>query len=178
MEKGKSDIDKRQFSRVEAFIPLSYRLVPEQELAFLKSRILDQTYPKNPKALPETADSALYGSLCILNAKLDQILHLLTLRNEGFNALSSRLVNISGAGLCFTTPEKFAEGDIIEIKTVLSPHKNRALSLYGMIIASEEKAEGYRLSLSFVQMDDSVREEIVKFVFERERELLREKRGS
>jgi chemotaxis protein MotA len=138
--------------------------VPEQELAFLKSRILDQTYPKNPKALPETADSALYGSLCILNAKLDQILHLLTLRNEGFNALSSRLVNISGAGLCFTTPEKFAEGDIIEIKTFLSPHKNRALCLYGMIIASEERAEGYRLSLSFVQMDDSVREEIVKFV--------------
>ena len=86
-------------------------------------------------------------------------------------------LNISGAGIRLTTSERFAQGDMLEIKTFLSPQKHRALRLYGRIIALDERPEGYQMSLSFVKMDDMVRDEIVKFVFEREREILREKRG-
>ncbi|SEM26456.1 PilZ domain-containing protein [Syntrophus gentianae] len=175
MEKDNSELNKRKFSRVDAYLPIAYRLVPAEEQNYIQAEIFDPIYVDCCN-LPETNDQALQACLNLLNAKLDSILHLLTLRNEGFSSLPSRLINISGAGLRLTTSEKFANGDILEIKTFLSPQKNRALRLYGKVIGIEEQQEGYQTSLSFVQMDDIVRDEIVKFVFGREREILREKR--
>jgi hypothetical protein len=178
MEKENNEANKRKFSRVDAYIPISYRLVPAEEQDYIQSEVFDRVFVKGSELLPETTDQALQVCLNILNAKLDSVLHLLTLRNEGFSSLPCRLINISGAGLRLTTSEKFANGDILEIKTFLSAQKHRGLRLYGRIIGIEERPEGYQTSLSFVQMDDTVRDEIVKFVFQREREILREKRGS
>jgi len=178
MEEEKNEYDKRNFSRVDAYIPLSYRLVPNEEKAYIRSVIFDQMCLENSGSFPEITDHVLHTCLSILNAKLDKVLHLLTLRNEGFHSLPSRLVNISGAGLRFTTSEKFTNEDILEIKTFLAAQKYRALHLYGKIICIEERPDGYQTSLSFIQIDDTVRNEIVKFVFEREREILRKKRGA
>jgi len=177
MDKENNESDKRKFSRVDAYIPLAYRLVPAEEHDYIQSQIFDQIYVENSKVFSEITDHAVHACVNILNAKLDQIIHLLTLRNEGFNSLPSRLVNISGAGLRLTMPNKFANGDILEVKTFFSAQKHRALCLYGKIISIEERPEGCQTSLSFIQIDDTVRDEIVKFVFEREREILREKRG-
>jgi len=176
MEKNNNELNKRRFSRVDAYIPIAYRLAPLEEQDYVQAEIFDPIYVESC-SLPETEDQALQTCLNILNAKLDSVIHLLTLRNEGFSSLPSRLINISGAGIRLTTSEKFAQGDMLEIKTFLSPQKHRALRLYGRIIALDERPEGYQMSLSFVKMDDMVRDEIVKFVFEREREILRAKRG-
>jgi len=178
MGKEPYEANKRTFSRVDAYIPLAYRLVPAEEQPYIHTEIHDQIFMENSRSsLPEITDQALYAGMCILNAKLDQILQLLSLRSKGFFSLPSKLVNISGAGLRLTTAEKFTEGGILEIKTLLSVQRNRAFCLYGRIISIEEQPDGYRTSLSFIQIDDAVRDEIAKFVFDREREILREKRG-
>jgi hypothetical protein len=177
MEKDNNEANKRSFCRVDAYLPITYRLVPAEEQDYVQAEIFDPIYVECCQ-LPETADKELQACLNILNAKLDSVLHILALRNEGFSSLPSRLINISGAGLRLTTAEKFSFGDILEFKTFLSPRKHRAFRLYGKIIGIEERPEGYQTALSFIQMDDLVRDEIVKFVFEREREILREKRGS
>lgn len=177
MEKETYETNKRTFSRVDAYIPLAYRLVPAEEQPYIHTEIHDQIFMENSRSLPEITDQALYAGMCILNAKLDQVLQLLSLRSKGFFSLPSKLVNISGAGLRLTTSEKFSENDILEIKTLLSVQRNRAFCLYGRIISIEEQPDGYRTSLSFIQIDDAARDEIAKFVFEREREILREKRG-
>jgi hypothetical protein len=177
MEKEISEADKRNFSRVDAFIPMSYRFVPSEEQDYIQSKIFDPIYFKGTDIFPEITDQALDTCLRIINSKLDQLLHLLTLRNEGFHSLPSRLVNISGSGIRLTTSEKFSIGDILEIKTFLSSQKHCALCIYGKIVGIEEDPEGYQTSLSFIHLDDAVRDEIIKFVFDREREILREKRG-
>jgi len=176
MEKDNNESNKRKFCRVDAYLPIAYCVVPSEEQDYIQAEIFDPIYVESCK-LPETTDQEIQACLNILNAKLDSVLHLLTLRNEGFSSLPSRLINISGAGLRLTTSERFSIGDVLEVKTFLSTQKHRALRLYGKIISIEERSEGYETSLSFVQMDDTVRDEIVKFVFEREREILREKRG-
>jgi len=177
MENEKNESEKRNFSRVDAYLPIAYRLVPGEEQAGLQSEIIDQIYLEESTALPEITDQALQTSLNILNAKLDRVLNLLKLRNEGYHSLPCRLINISGAGLRLTTSEKFTEGDILEIRTFLTGKKHQALRLYGEIITIQERLDGYRTSLAFIEMDDTVRDEIAKFVFEREREILREKLG-
>lgn len=177
MEAEINEADKRKFSRVDAYIPISYRLVPSEEQAYIQSKIIDPIYFKDGDAFPEIKDQALDTCIHILNSKLDQLLYLLTLRNEGFHSLPSRLVNISGAGIRLIISEKFTSGDILEIKTFLSSQKRRALCIYGKIVSIEECPDGYKTSLSFINLDDTVRDEIIKFVFDRERKILREKRG-
>ena len=177
MNKELEEDDKRNFSRVDAYLPLTYRLVPKEEHFYIQSEMIDRFYMDTFSTFPEITDQTLSTCLSILNAKLDKILYLLTIRKEDLHSPSPRLVNISGAGLRFTASKKFEDGDIIEVIIHLNVLKYRTFKLYGKIICIEEIPEGYLTSLSFIQIDDSVRDEIIKFVFEREREILREKRG-
>ena len=87
-----------------------------------------------------------------------------------------RQINISGGGLSFPSSEAFNRGDILEIMTVLSAGASVALYIYGEVVASDRRSDGFEIGLKFVAMDDQIREEICRFVFERERQILREKR--
>ena len=85
-------------------------------------------------------------------------------------------VNISGGGISFNTGKSFFPGDILEIKVMLSMQKPSAFFLYGEVVELAKINAGYDTSVQFVGIDDFVRDEIIRFVFETEREILREKR--
>ena len=51
-----------------------------------------------------------------------------------------------------------------------------ALFLYGEVIDATASHAEYDTSVEFINIDDFVRDEIIRFVFETEREILREKR--
>jgi c-di-GMP-binding flagellar brake protein YcgR len=55
-------------------------------------------------------------------------------------------------------------------------HNPVALIVYGKVIRVERQTTGYYVTVHFSTMDDAVRNEIVRFVFETEREMLRETR--
>jgi c-di-GMP-binding flagellar brake protein YcgR len=44
------------------------------------------------------------------------------------------------------------------------------------VVQSEERGDGFFTALKFILMDDSIRDKILRFVFEKEREILRAKR--
>jgi c-di-GMP-binding flagellar brake protein YcgR len=44
------------------------------------------------------------------------------------------------------------------------------------VTKSEEKGEQYLIAVRYLPMDSSIRDEIIRFVFEREREIIRERR--
>ncbi len=85
--------------------------------------------------------------------------------------------NISGGGLRFISPHTFSPGDILEIKTMFSALQPVVFCLYGEVVKIEKKDPDYVTSVKFVAMDETIRDEIVRFVFELERELLRKQRG-
>jgi len=59
---------------------------------------------------------------------------------------------------------------------VLAAGTSVALYVYGEVVAADRRNDGYEIGLKFVAMDDEIRDEICRFVFERERQILREKR--
>ncbi len=133
-------------------------------------------YPCDFEGLPEIEDPRLANWLQVINAKLDAVIRMLSIQQEGFLRLPFLRVNIGGGGLKFEAREEYAVGDILEIKMMLSPHRPVAMYLCGEVTSIKTKDGGSEVAVKFVLIDDEVRDEIVRFVFEKEREILRGKR--
>jgi c-di-GMP-binding flagellar brake protein YcgR len=101
---------------------------------------------------------------------------MMTLQHDGFNCLNISKVNISGGGMSLNTGQTILPGDILEIKVMLGLQVPTAIFLYGEVIEVTKPHPDYDTSVQFINIDDFVRDEIIRFVFETEREILREKR--
>lgn len=167
--------NRREYSRVNAFVPFGVRLVSPEEQENLLSRISNQTAVELG-GLPEIQDQALAEWLATINRKLDLLLNTLGAQKLGFDSLPVRQINISGGGLSFPSKEPFNRGDVLEVMTVLAAGSSVALYIYGEVVAAERRNDGFEIGIKFVAMDDKIREEICRYVFERERQILREKR--
>jgi hypothetical protein len=167
----------REFSRVDAFIPMDVRLLPEEERDGIRSRISRQTFLLEHFIPDDVEDKVLSEWLHMLNAKLDFIMNTLCSNKEEFCALPFRLVNISAGGIRFASKEGYAKGGVLSIRMVLQKQRPVALHLYGEVVKSEKKGENeYDIAVKFVLIDDEVRDELVRYVFERQREILRAER--
>lgn len=169
---------RREYSRVAAYIPCDYRVVPPEERPHVQARISSDDSSKERRHAPHRgySDPVLEEWLQILNSKLDSILHLMTLRQEGYFGLPYKAVNISGGGMSFSAQEAIPLGEILEIKFTLTMQEPVILTIYGEVVKSDFMNEGHLIAVHYIHMDDSIRDMIVRFVFERERELIRETR--
>ncbi len=169
----------RKYCRVEACIPFACRLVPPEERKKIRSHISSATFLTGHKTMPEIHDPALAEWMNLVTVKLDAIIQLLTLEREGFDSLPFECVNISGGGLRFLSQIKYAMEDTLEIRMMLSLHHPVAIYVYATVVSvSERRAEGdYDISVQFITMDNAIQDEIIRFVFEREREIIRVKKG-
>jgi hypothetical protein len=168
--------NQREYSRVNAYIPMEYKLVDPQHRQYIRARTAGETVLAEFKPLPDPADQVITEWLKTINTKLNSILRMLTLNQEGFNQLSIRKVNISGGGMSFNADTSFSPGDILEIKALLTMQYPLALFLYGEVINLKKRNPEHNTSVQFIVIDDFIRDEVIRFVFEREREILREKR--
>ncbi|MCX7816621.1 MAG: PilZ domain-containing protein [Syntrophales bacterium] len=170
--------NNREYSRVYAYIPLKYRVVPSDEFHGLCSHIAVEPFYFDTSILPEVENAQLETWFNLINEKLDLIIRLLRAQADGFQSLPYKAVNISGSGISFSVHEEVRVGDILEIKMVLSDCNFHPvyLCVYGEVVRVEHLTSGYVIAVRFVKMDDRIRDEIVRFVFERERQILRERR--
>jgi c-di-GMP-binding flagellar brake protein YcgR len=126
--------------------------------------------------MPQPEDKVVAECFHILNAKLDTILKLLAFQTSECNTLCLRQVNISAGGLCVCTKESFPPGDIVEIRLMLPTAPYLVLYLYGEVVNSEQVGDIWQNSIEYTEIDEDIREQIVKYVFEKQREILRKKR--
>lgn len=166
----------RGFSRVDAHIPFEVRLVPQAERATIKSRTLGDMPLVDPRVLPELQDKVLGEWIRMLNSKLDAIMNKLSSQREGFGDLNLAHVNVSGGGLGFFSKDRYNLGDIIEAKLILPMMPPVALFVYGEVVKVDQTPKGYMIATKFVATDEEITDEVVKFVFKRQREILREQR--
>ena len=171
--------DRREYCRVEVCIPFACRLVPPEEQKKIRSHISGSSACAGHETLPEVKDPAIAEWLNLLNSKLDTLIRLLTLEREGFYALPFECVSIGGGGLGFSSREKYQQGDLLEIRMMLSLIHPVALYVYATVSCEPEiSPDGdYSTRAQFTKMDNTIQEEIVRFVFEQEREILRGKKG-
>jgi len=167
---------QREFSRIDAHVPFEVRVVPVEERETIRARTSGATTFAETRALPELQDKILAEWIKAMNSKLDAIVNMLTFQREGFGSLPFAQVNISGGGIGFFSKDMHNVGDTVEMKIILPMMPPVALFLYGEVVKSERMTNGYMTATKFAGMDEEVRDEVVKFVFSRQREILREKR--
>lgn len=170
---------RREYSRVDAYIPFEYRIVADEEMDHLQARISGDTAASELRPIPDMGDhDYIFGEwLKILNLKMDMVIRLITLQREGFFGLPFKAVNISGGGMSFLLPQAIALGTVLEIKLMLARNQQLALFVYGEVTKSVQNNDSHLIAVRYVHMDLSIRDEIIRYVFEREREIIRDKRS-
>jgi hypothetical protein len=171
-------VGMREFARVGTHIYLDVRLISPEERPDIQSRISAKAFLPLLHPLPEHEDKVLSDWLQQLNLKLDTILNLLTQAKDGIHSLPFVKTNISGGGLNFSTTQRYAEGDILELTMMLPMQPPIAMITYGEVMTVESQDDTFTVGLIFVALDEVLRDEIIRFVFKTQRDMLREKHKS
>lgn len=168
-------VGMREFARVDAHFYLDVRQITPEERPNIQSRISAQAFLPMLHQLPDHEDKVLSDWLQQLNTKLDTILNLLTYEKDGIHALPFVKANISGGGLSFSSTRSYAAGDILELKMLLPMQPPVAMVVYGEVMTVEKKDDSLTIGLIFTAIDEELRDEIIRFVFKTQRDMLREK---
>ena len=163
---------------MEAYIPLGIKLAPNDENAFLNSRISGEVIPPDFKLMPSLDEHPQWECLNALNKKIDSVIQMMTSPYDEFPRLSFKWVSISGNGMRFSHKNAFMLGDIIEFKMILKIYKPTVIYVYGEVIQVEKQTDGHFITAQFIKIDDNIRDLIVRFVFGMERGILREQNKS
>lgn len=172
-----TSMNKREFSRVAALLPFSSRVIPREERDVSQSKLFGEPIYSELSTLPEIGDAHLSIWLKTINAKLDAVMRMIAIYQGGFESLPLKSVTISANGMDFFSDTDLPKGGIMEIKVILFSLPPVAIQIYGEVLSASKIRDQFRIALKFLPMDDHIRNEIVRFVFEKEREILREKRG-
>ncbi len=167
---------QREFSRVDVYIPLECRLLDKEEHGFVKSRVSADLMLADFRLMPPLGKHPQIDVLNLLNQKLDSIIKMVGLHDDGFHSLPFRFVSLSGNGMQFPSPQAYALGDIIECKMILTLHQSTAIYTYGEVVRVGTQGNGYFINVRFTAIDPAIRDRIAQFVFEMERELIRQRK--
>jgi hypothetical protein len=167
--------NRREYSRVDVYIPLECRLLEKEERGLVSSRLAVDVMLADFKLLPPLANHPRFQSLAQLNDKLDTIIKIVGLQCEGFHALPFKFVSLGGNGMKFSSLERYSVGDVLECKMILTLQQSTAIYIYGEVVRVTSQGNGYFANVSFTSIDERIRDKIVRFVFETEREMIRQR---
>ncbi len=120
----------------------------------------------------------LYAFLCSLDAKLDMLLSMQHRDElETDFPVAIQVLEISGAGVRFTTEESLAIEQPVEAVLMLSRFPLRMAGAVGRIIRQDLREDGLtEYALDFTRIRERDLESIVQFVFQSQRDELRGKK--
>ena len=95
---------------------------------------------------------------------------------SSWSAETLKRVDISGAGIAFESDEFYKLGDVVGLIIMFRKDWGEPLLVYGEVVRIEPYRRYCRVAVKYVAMDERIRSMIVRFVSEREREILAERR--
>jgi hypothetical protein len=123
-------------------------------------------------------DRKLYGMMAEIKAKLDFIINEFMLEKEGLKSPEKKFVNISASGIRFTVDHAVKTGEIMDIKLLLPTYPPVAVLAYGEVKRAVELEDGkYDVALEYLNMSESVQNEIIQYAFTQQRESIRKIRN-
>jgi hypothetical protein len=131
--------------------------------------------PDTEETIPENQrDAGLYSMIAEIKTKLDFIINHLMLDKEGLVQTEKKFVNISASGIRFTVDRPVLAGEIMEIKLLLPTYPPVAIFAYGEVKRVKDLGENKNeVSFEYLNMDESVRNEIIKYTLSHQRETIR-----
>jgi hypothetical protein len=177
-----SRVSRRNHARVDDVLKMAYHPVDhEQYRQFtgnpqaLFTRMFGETY-KLP-TIEDVDNETLYELLHQLNHKVDRLLEVLG-GGETFHLCSATCehINISASGMRFRTYEYYPVGAIIAIRLVLPLTMETPLNVLGEVVVSDgtvDEENRHSVSVKFINLTKGDEEIITRYVFKRQRELLR-----
>ena len=171
--------EKREYFRVEDIFPLITKKICNNS-TYRKSRVFSG-FSQDVASLDlpdESIHPQLWKMLVDITTKLSLVLERLLLESEGLIKAENKEVNVSAAGIRYTTREKSEIGDVIEVKMLLPSYPPVGILTYGDVMRVLDLGNGeYEIALRFIDMDDEVRDELIQYTLKRQRELIRKQRG-
>ena len=119
----------------------------------------------------------VWSALETVNKKLSMIMRELNLGKSRIRKAGSREVNLSASGISFTMEEKLNKGDVVELRMLLPSSPPTGIVTLCEVIRAVEGEDGKcHVALNFSDMDESVREELIRYALDRQREQIRSER--
>jgi len=189
-KKQNSSGEKRGYFRVDDIISVvanPVNLMNEKERELLKNAASSNTFSffsdQDSEGLQSSPESAggekLYEALKGINSKLDFLINHLLMEKEGLSSNEKKPVNISATGIKFTVKHAVKEKDILQIKLLLPTHPPVAVFAYGevkRVKALEDQT--YEIALEYLNMGETVRNEIIHYTLDHQRETIRKMKES
>ncbi len=168
---------KRNYSRVETHLPGRLRLLAAGEEHSLYYGCSGCNLPADSPGRPKVAGmpESMLDFLEAINMKLDMLLSIASqdhLQNNFPESIT--IVEISGAGLIFTAKRDFHLDDRVEMVMFLSQVPLRIAGAIGRVHRRDEINGKSAWVVDFTSIRESDREAIVRFVFQQQREQIRE----
>ena len=170
--------EKRSYFRVDDVFPVEAKKI-RADVPHMKSKIFRGYDLEMPDTdLPdETINPKLWKMLVDINTKLTTILDRLVFESEGLKEGENKVVNLSASGMRFTINEKVMPGDKLEIKMLLPTGPPIGVLAHGNVVRVNDIGNGqYEVSLHFSDVDEEVREELIRYAINRQREIIRKER--
>ncbi|QWR76720.1 PilZ domain-containing protein [Candidatus Magnetomonas plexicatena] len=176
--------EKRDYFRVDDTFPVVITKIAGNPLE-RKSKIISEyglelsdmrTYTVDVP--DENISPVLWKMLVDINMKIGLILDRLFLENEGLMKAPERSVSISGSGVRLLLEEKFELHDNVSVKMLLPSSPPIGVSVIGVVVLSEGvMGAQFDTAISFTNIEEGVRDEIIQYTLKRQRETLRAQRG-
>jgi len=114
-----------------------------------------------------------------IKAKLDFLINHFLIEKEGLSSTEKKLVNISASGIKFSVKHPVKEKDILEIKLLLPTYPPVVIFAYGEVIRVKAlEDQTYEIALEYLNMGETVRNEIIQYTLNHQRETIRTLRES
>jgi hypothetical protein len=189
-KKQNSTGEKRSYFRVDDVIsvfanPVSH--INEKDKEILKtasSQSFSLFEGRDPSAIDElekssefTGGDKLYEVLREIQTKLDFLIKHFLLEKEGLSSTEKKPVNISASGIKFTIKHPVREKDIMEIKLLLPTYPPVAVFAYGEVKRVKALDDHtYEIALEYLNMGDAVRNDIIQYTLNHQRETIRKRK--
>ncbi|HBH62320.1 MAG TPA: hypothetical protein DDX85_11415 [Nitrospiraceae bacterium] len=164
------DRDKAEAFRKQIVSSKAFSLIETPGMSQLDS---EDTLLENHK------NTGLYPMMAEIQTKLDFIINHLMLDKEGLLRSEKKVVNISASGIRFTIEHPVKVNEIMEIKLLLPTYPPVAVFAYGEVKRVKDLGDNkHEVSLEYLNMDESVRNEIIQYTLSHQRETIRKSKES
>ncbi|WP_022851745.1 PilZ domain-containing protein [Limisalsivibrio acetivorans] len=149
-----------------------YRRLAERENAKHKTSIVNKI--KNIIPNESVSNQHLFRMLLEMDSKLDEILFHVAEQEMSPETRPVKALYLSGEGIGLFTEDEIKKGESLYVRSRPSGTGGKLrFSTIAEVARSRSTEKGYLLDALFIDFDEAVRENVIKFIFEKDRELIK-----